>query len=120
VKILGVDSVGGIAGGGSFYFFKALARTNEVRSIIIKLSKFEFFGDRIRAFRPYPIPYEKFPWSFFPYNKNTGSFIKRTQICERKIEKMAWKPDIVLQLGVYLSSTTRKNTRQPVAKFRQK
>ncbi|MGD0072565.1 MAG: hypothetical protein ABSB71_13515 [Candidatus Bathyarchaeia archaeon] len=109
MKILGVDSVGGISGGGSFYFFKALARIHEVRSMIVKLSKFEILGDRVRAFRPYPNPYEKFPWSFFPYNKNVGSFIKRTQICERKIEEIAWKPNMVLQLGVYLSPTMRKN-----------
>lgn len=77
MKILGVDSTGGFSGGGGSYFFKALARTNEVRPIFIKLSKFQFLGDQIRSFSPYPKPYEKFPWSFFPYHKNVGSFIKR-------------------------------------------
>ena len=109
MKILGVESVGGISGGGNSYFFRALARIHDVRSLEIKLSKFDFLRDRMRAFSPYPNRNEKFPGSFFPYNKNTWSFIKRTQICERKIKKMAWKPDIVLQLGLFLSPTTRKN-----------
>ncbi len=109
MKILGVESVGGISGGGSRYLFKALSKFNQVNSISIKFSKFQFLEDRIRAFRPYPNSNEKFPWSFFPYNKNAGSFIKRTQICESRIEKMAWKPDVVLQLGVYLSPTMGKN-----------
>jgi glycosyltransferase involved in cell wall biosynthesis len=109
VKILVVCSTGGISGGGDLYFLRALARIHDVRSLEIKLSRFNFLRDRMRAFSPYPNPYERFPGSFFPNNKNTWSFMKRTQICERKIEKMTWRPDIVLQLGLYLSPTTRKN-----------
>jgi hypothetical protein len=106
MKILGVSSMGGFSGGGGSYFLEALARINEVRSNNIKLSKLQILGDLIRAFSPYPNPYEKFPKSFFPYHKNVGGFIERTQNCERKIEKMAWKPDTVLQLGVYFSPFT--------------
>ena len=111
MKILVVDSYAGLSGEGSLHFFKALARINEVRSIYIDLSKPERLGDLIRSFSPYPYPNreDEFPWSFFPYRRNVGSFIKRTQNCERKIESMSWKPDRILQLGLYHSPTTRKN-----------
>lgn len=109
MKILVVCSTGGISGGGDSYLLRALARIHNVRSLEIKLSRLNFLGDRMRAFSPYPNPYERFPGSFFPNNKNTWSYMKRTQICERKIKEMAWRPDIVLQLGLYLSPTTRKS-----------
>jgi len=104
-----VDSTGGISGKGKLYLLKALARTNEARSTVIKLSKLELLQDRIRAFSPHINPYEKFPWTFFPYNKSAESFIIRTQISQRTIESMAWKPDVILQLGVYMSPSMRKN-----------
>ncbi len=110
MKILGVDSTGGFSGGGGSYFFKALSQINEVRSIFVKLSKFQFFEELARSFRPYPSPNEKFPWAFFPYHKTAGSFVRRTLNCERMIERMQWKPDVVLQLGVYLSPTMGKKT----------
>lgn len=119
MKILAVYTFGGISGGGNSYFFRALARTHNVRSLEIELSGFNFLGHLMRTFGPYPDRYEedadlrgKFPLALFPYIRNAGSFIKRTQICERKIKKMTWKPDIVLQMGVFNSvcaPTTRKN-----------
>jgi glycosyltransferase involved in cell wall biosynthesis len=110
MRIFGVNSTGGFSGGGGSYFFKALGRRNEVKSTFIQLSKFDFCGDLVRSFRPYPNPYEKLPWSFFPYHKNIGSFLRRTQICERKIKNLTWKPDMVLQLGVYLSPFSGNST----------
>ncbi len=106
MRILGVDSPGGISGGGSFYLFKALGKTNEVRSITVKLSKLQFLEDLVRSFSPYPNPYAGFPESIFPNHKNVGSFIARTQNYELSFRRMVWKPDVVLQLGVYLSTGT--------------